>query len=134
HSTAARQLLDSHIHLSQTDFAPVPLLITMYPPVFSRLSYSFFLLFGSFLLSLLLCVLFFFFFSSRRRHTRLVSDWSSDVCSSDLGGPVGRGRPTPAHRTPGIVRMTACPSGTLHGKSPPLPIFLMSFQQYFFRM
>src|ERR1019366_5631624 len=28
------------------------------------------------------CV-FFFFFSSRRRHTRLVSDWSSDVCSSD---------------------------------------------------
>src|SRR5262249_57342671 len=29
----------------------------------------------------------FFFFSSRRRHTRLVSDWSSDVCSSDLGLP-----------------------------------------------
>ena len=28
--------------------------------------------------------LIFFFFSSRRRHTRLVSDWSSDVCSSDL--------------------------------------------------
>src|SRR5258706_8263310 len=27
---------------------------------------------------------FIFFFSSRRRHTRLVSDWSSDVCSSDL--------------------------------------------------
>src|SRR2546423_8105910 len=25
-----------------------------------------------------------FFFSSRRRHTRLASDWSSDVCSSDL--------------------------------------------------
>src|SRR5262249_56608837 len=25
-----------------------------------------------------------FFCSSRRRHTRLVSDWSSDVCSSDL--------------------------------------------------
>src|SRR5438093_2705843 len=31
----------------------------------------------------------FFFFSSRRRHTRLVSDWSSDVCSSDLGSNVG---------------------------------------------
>src|SRR5262245_64950251 len=29
---------------------------------------------------------FFFFFSSRRRHTRCLSDWSSDVCSSDLGG------------------------------------------------
>src|SRR5262245_64114010 len=29
-------------------------------------------------------VIFFFFFSSRRRHTRCLSDWSSDVCSSDL--------------------------------------------------
>src|SRR5262245_64875477 len=29
-------------------------------------------------------VFFFFFFSSRRRHTRCLSDWSSDVCSSDL--------------------------------------------------
>src|SRR5256885_12881176 len=27
------------------------------------------------------------FFSSRRRHTRLQGDWSSDVCSSDLGVP-----------------------------------------------
>src|SRR5947199_10160083 len=25
-----------------------------------------------------------FFFSSRRQHTRCLSDWSSDVCSSDL--------------------------------------------------
>src|SRR5262245_61769761 len=33
-----------------------------------------------------------FFFSSRRRHTRCLSDWSSDVCSSDL-----------ADRTPGDV-------------------------------
>src|SRR5262245_65008926 len=33
------------------------------------------------------CSFFFFclsFFSSRRRHTRCLSDWSSDVCSSDL--------------------------------------------------
>src|SRR6266478_7682261 len=29
--------------------------------------------------------MFFFFFSSRRRHTRFDCDWSSDVCSSDLG-------------------------------------------------
>src|SRR5438046_8559536 len=36
----------------------------------------FFLVFCALLIS--------FFFSSRRRHTRLVSDWSSDVCSSDL--------------------------------------------------
>src|SRR6266481_1318368 len=28
-----------------------------------------------------------FFFSSRRRHTRWNCDWSSDVCSSDLGAP-----------------------------------------------
>src|SRR5438046_8107801 len=27
---------------------------------------------------------YYFFFTSRRRHTKLVSDWSSDVCSSDL--------------------------------------------------
>src|ERR1035441_10564866 len=26
----------------------------------------------------------YFIFSSRRRHTRCLSDWSSDVCSSDL--------------------------------------------------
>src|SRR5690606_40880882 len=31
---------------------------------------------------------FFFFFSSRRRHTRFSRDWSSDVCSSDLGAPL----------------------------------------------
>src|SRR2546430_12351693 len=30
-------------------------------------------------------ILIFFFFSSRRRHTRFDCDWSSDVCSSDLG-------------------------------------------------
>src|SRR5436853_543626 len=35
-----------------------------------------------------------FFFSSRRRHTRCLSDWSSDVCSSDLkscGNPMTHG-------------------------------------------
>src|SRR5437870_13290054 len=33
-----------------------------------------------------------FFFSSRRRHTRWPRDWSSDVCSSDLGeGDVRQG-------------------------------------------
>src|SRR5438034_1610301 len=34
----------------------------------------------------------YFFFSSRRRHTRSLCDWSSDVCSSDLGAPVARKR------------------------------------------
>src|SRR5690625_3764402 len=32
---------------------------------------------------ILMCLI--FFFSSRRRHTRWPRDWSSDVCSSDLG-------------------------------------------------
>src|SRR5260370_10964892 len=43
-------------------------------------------MFKSDLLSFLLHY-FFFFFSSRRRHTRFKCDWSSDVCSSDLGYP-----------------------------------------------
>src|SRR5438093_11132883 len=37
-----------------------------------------------------------FVFTSRSRHTRLVSDWSSDVCSSDLAtalGPPRKGSP-----------------------------------------
>src|SRR5262245_55021356 len=38
------------------------------------------------------CLSCFFFFSSRRRHTRCLSDWSSDVCSSDLR------RRNPGHR------------------------------------
>src|SRR3712207_1641789 len=33
---------------------------------------------------------YFIFFSSRRRHTIYWRDWSSDVCSSDLGCHVGR--------------------------------------------
>src|ERR1035438_10682784 len=36
----------------------------------------------------------FFFFSSRRRHTRCLSDWSSDVCSSDLPTDVAARRPS----------------------------------------
>src|SRR5690348_17736076 len=40
-----------------------------------------------FLVLLILFFVFFFFFSSRRRHTRWTGDWSSDVCSSDLGFP-----------------------------------------------
>src|SRR5262249_58788562 len=45
-----------------------------------------------------------FFFSSRRRHTILVSDWSSDVCSSDLPASAFRTRQeakTIAPRIPG---------------------------------
>src|SRR5262245_63252937 len=44
-------------------------------------------IFGCYWIFFLLSVdffVYFFFFSSRRRHTRCLSDWSSDVCSSDL--------------------------------------------------
>src|SRR3712207_3773807 len=41
------------------------------------------------------------FFSSRRRHTRYWRDWSSDVCSSDLGS-VARTLPIPGLAEHGI--------------------------------
>src|SRR5262249_59394488 len=53
-------------------------------------------------------VYFFFFFSSRRRHTRLVSDWSSDVCSSDLRFPSVPRRAGSRSRQP----------ATRHGETP----------------
>src|SRR2546429_3071114 len=45
----------------------------------------------------------FFFFSSRRRHTRCSRDWSSDVCSSDLGATVGSVIPTKGAVIPAAV-------------------------------
>src|SRR5262249_57443763 len=39
-----------------------------------------------------------FFFSSRRRHTILVSDWSSEVCSSDLPAAAGGAALDPEER------------------------------------
>src|SRR5438046_1933686 len=54
------------------------------------------------------------FFSVRTRHTRLVSDWSSDVCSSDLRKLV-----SPAtSNVPVLLNVAPCP---LH-KSPPLKL------------
>src|SRR2546428_613332 len=47
-----------------------------------------------------------FFFSSRRRHTRSDRDWSSDVCSSDLGALfslTGAGFSDPNHDGPWTV-------------------------------
>src|SRR5205807_3880438 len=55
--------------------------------LYSALSTSYLFIF--FYHILLIRCFFFFFFSSRRRHTRLQGDWSSDVCSSDLGDGVG---------------------------------------------
>src|SRR5438128_7127887 len=48
--------------------------------------FVFFVCFHFFIFFFILVFVFFFFFSSRRRHTRCYRDWSSDVCSSDLGG------------------------------------------------
>src|SRR5438046_8200085 len=53
-------------------------------------------------LGIRLSCVFFFFFSSRRRHTRLVSDWSSDVCSSDLGG-TSPNLPQPPRTSPALL-------------------------------
>src|SRR5437899_4530270 len=44
-----------------------------------------------------------FFFSSRRRHTRCLSDWSSDVCSSDLADDSGGGGGSGRLGEPGLV-------------------------------
>src|SRR5688572_31829044 len=48
------------------------------------MSFLYFLIF-LFFFFLFFFFFYFFFFSSRRRHTRFDCDWSSDVCSSDLG-------------------------------------------------
>src|SRR5262245_66422742 len=60
-----------------------------------------------------------FFFSSRRRHTRCLSDWSSDVCSSDLDGTrainldgSARSRLTPPYVHGGIAQTFATTPGT----------------------
>src|SRR5216683_2679276 len=63
---------------------------------------------------------FFFFFSSRRRHTRSDRDWSSDVCSSDLGGGVLLpGSVVQATPQLGVVGSSPKPL-KLRGAEPPL--------------
>src|SRR5437016_6586849 len=64
------------------------------------------------------------FFSSRRRHTRLVSDWSSDVCSSDLFLSLrldGVRAVAPAHPPHGDFRRHAAQDGQARqdGARPP---------------
>src|SRR5690625_5615194 len=50
-----------------------------------------------------------FFFSSRRRHTRWPRDWSSDVCSSDLGlTEVAWMEPPSVRPNPGCSRCRSC--------------------------
>src|SRR3989442_15690669 len=64
-----------------------------------------------------------FFFSSRRRHTRCGRDWSSDVCSSDLGVDISLG---PEMKSTGEVMGMDVDLGLAYAKSqmaapPPLP-------------
>src|SRR2546430_11149588 len=51
-----------------------------------------------------------FFFSSRRRHTRFDCDWSSDVCSSDLGRQRHRPPDLSFRRSPGRQLLSAPPA------------------------
>src|SRR5882724_2525517 len=62
----------------------------------------------------------FFFFSSRRRHTRCLSDWSSDVCSSDLKDIPASPRESDAAR--GAARVpTGSPSLGARAPAPAAP-------------
>src|SRR5438093_5729655 len=59
-----------------------------------------------------------FFFSSRRRHTRLVSDWSSDVCSSDLAATYAVPVTATAIEVPGRLPLTLSASVLVLGTDP----------------
>src|SRR3546814_1683744 len=49
---------------------------------------------------------YFFFFKQKTAYEMRISDWSSDVCSSDLGSiPAGAGEPSSAAGTPGSTRV-----------------------------
>src|SRR5205814_5490142 len=62
----------------------------------------------------------FFFFSSRRRHTRCLSDWSSDVCSSDLPPTDGPATARPPARPRAAA--TAAPVAIPPRRVPPSPL------------
>src|SRR5258706_15335046 len=77
----------------------------------------------------------YFFFSSRRRHTRLVSDWSSDVCSSDLDN----GDPTVGTNGGYVRNVLGVPGGSdpnyfyikVHFDFPPRVVYTLTYNVYF---
>src|SRR5205814_4945016 len=65
--------------------------------------------------------------SSRRRHTRCLSDWSSDVCSSDLdityGTALSSTQLDATPSVPGSFQYTPSPGTVLHaGSGQPLSV------------
>src|SRR6266704_642832 len=64
-----------------------------------------------------------FFFSSRRRHTRSKRDWSSDVCSSDLGARAVLPRAAVPPRLP--LRDGFRMLNILHAHTPPTRLSAM---------
>src|SRR6266511_3925261 len=65
--------------------------------------------------------MFFFFFSSRRRHTRFSRDWSSDVCSSDLGRRCSAGAPTCSDKAGGCCASRARATRSSRSSAAPKP-------------
>src|SRR3546814_9180958 len=56
------------------------------------------------LVRVVVCVLLFFFFKQKTAYEMRISDWSSDVCSSDLHEPG-----EPAFPCKGLVDPSSCP-------------------------
>src|SRR6266699_7029578 len=74
------------------------------------------------------CIVF-FVFSSRRRHTRCGRDWSSDVCSSDLGTALVA-RHHPHARTLdvyGYLLLAAGPAALVARRRQPVPVLMLAF-------
>src|SRR3546814_5837936 len=82
--------------------------------LWSSLIFSFLLVSFSFFVCLLFYyILFFFFFKQKTAYEMRISDWSSDVCSSDLVGPLYRGS------EPSLDAMTiAVPNAATHAPTP----------------
>src|SRR3546814_5275260 len=84
-------------------------------------------MFVLFLCLCLLCVVFFFFFKQKTAYEMRISDWSSDVCSSDLspggthvsGHSERTGERAPYARLRGGVSPSGRPSAPVHKRSRP---------------